>query len=153
MPKRRGDSASDTTEIGPKEDALLVRFVELLSNEAVVQKLRHVFNPKALTDKLDILTEQISQLSERLEKKDKYIAALEAILSSCEADLDQLELYSRRTNLRFFGIPESETGENTTGKLLSIVNETMGVTPPIVSAVIGSGGACQVRTYKHDHGQ
>ena len=134
MPKRRGDSASDTTEIGPKEDALLVRFVELLSNEAVVQKLRHVLNPKAFTDKLDTLTQQISQLNERLEKKDKYIAALEARLSSCEADLDQLEQYSRRTNLRFFGIPESETGENTTGKLLSIVNETMGVTPPIVSA-------------------
>ena len=85
MPKRRGDSASDTTEIGPKEDALLVRFVEL---EAVVQKLRHVLNPKALNDKLDTLTEQISQLNERLEKKDKYIAALEARLSSCEADLD-----------------------------------------------------------------
>ena len=55
-------------------------------------------------------------------------------MSSCEADLDQLEQYSRRTNLRFFGIPESEKGEDTTGKLLSIVNETMGVTPPIVSA-------------------
>ena len=41
--KRRGDSASDTTEVGPKEDALLlVRFVELLPNEAVVEKLRHV---------------------------------------------------------------------------------------------------------------
>ena len=40
--KRRGDSASDTTEVGPKEDALLVRFVELLANEAVVEKLRHV---------------------------------------------------------------------------------------------------------------
>ena len=105
MPKRRGDSASDTTEIGPKEDALLVRFVELLSNEAIVQKLRHVLNPKALTDKLDTLTEQISQLNERLEKKVSCIAALEARLSSCEADLDQLEQYSRRTNLRFFGIP------------------------------------------------
>ena len=68
-PKRRGDSASDTAEIGPKEDALLVRFVELLSDEAVVQKLRHVLNPKALTDKLDTLSEKISQLNERLEKK------------------------------------------------------------------------------------
>jgi len=69
-PKRKGDSASDTAEIGSKEDALLVRFVELLSNEAVVQKLRHVLNPKALTDKLDMLSETISQLNERLEKKD-----------------------------------------------------------------------------------
>ena len=68
-PKRRGDSASDTAEIVPKEDALLVRFVELLSDDAVVQKLRHVLNPKAFTDKLDTLSEQISQLNERLEKK------------------------------------------------------------------------------------
>ena len=67
-PKRRGDSASDTAE-RPKEDAMLVRFVELLSDEAVVQKLRHVLNPKALTDKLDTLSETISQLNERLEKK------------------------------------------------------------------------------------
>ena len=87
--------------------------------------LCYVLNPKALTDKLDTLTEIISQLNERLEKKDKYIAALESRLSPCEADLDQLEQYSRRTNLRFIGIPESETGENTTGKLLSIVKETM----------------------------
>ena len=105
-----------------------------MSNEAVFQKLRHVLNPKVLTDKLDTLTKKISQLNERLEKKDKYIAALKARLSSCEAGLDQLEQYSRRTNLRFFGIPDAQTGENTTGKLLSIVNETMGVTPPIVSA-------------------
>ena len=56
--KRRGDSASDTTEIGPKDDALLVRFVKLLSNEAVVEKLRHVLNPKALIDKLDTITEK-----------------------------------------------------------------------------------------------
>ena len=56
MPKRRGYCVSGTTEIGPKEGALLVRFVEHLSNEAVVQKLRHVLNPKALTDKLDTLT-------------------------------------------------------------------------------------------------
>ena len=72
-PKRRGDSASDTAEIGPKEDALLVRFVELLSNEAVVQKLRHVLNPQALADKLDTLSEKISQLNERLEKKDQSV--------------------------------------------------------------------------------
>ena len=69
MPKRRGDSASDTTEIGPKEDALLVRFVELLSNEAVVQKLRHVLNPKPLTDKLDTLTEKYHSLTNGWKRK------------------------------------------------------------------------------------
>ena len=51
--KRRGDSASDTTEIGPNDGTLVVRFLESLSNEAVVEKLRNVLNPKALTDKLN----------------------------------------------------------------------------------------------------
>ena len=66
--KRRGDSASDTTEIGPKDDALLVRFVESLSNGAFVEKLRNMLNPKALTDKLDTLTEKIFQLNEWLDE-------------------------------------------------------------------------------------
>ena len=48
--------------MGPKEDALQVRFVELLSNEAIVEKVRHVLDPEVLTDKLDSLTEKISQL-------------------------------------------------------------------------------------------
>ena len=55
LTKRRGDSDSDTTEIWPKDDALLVRFVELLSNEVVMEMLCNVLNPKALTDRLDTL--------------------------------------------------------------------------------------------------
>ena len=76
MPKRSGDCASDTTEIGPEEDALLVRFIELLSNEAVVEKLRHVLSPKAISDKLDTLTEQISLLNEWLDTKKTSILLL-----------------------------------------------------------------------------
>jgi len=57
--KWRGDSASDTIEIGPNDGALVVRFVEVLSNEAVVERLRRVLNPKSPTDKLDTLTEKI----------------------------------------------------------------------------------------------
>ena len=54
MPKRRGDSASDTTDRALKEDALLARFVERLSNEAVVENLRHVLNqrPSLILDTL-----------------------------------------------------------------------------------------------------
>ena len=63
----------------------------LWNTEAVVEKLCSVLNPKALIDKLDTLTEQISQLNERLDKKYEYIAAVEGRLSSVRADLDQLE--------------------------------------------------------------
>ena len=132
--KRRGGGVSDTTEITPRDDAMLLRFVELLSEETVVDKLRSLFNSKTLTDTLDSLAETIAKLNDRLDKKYVYIADLEARLSSVVADLDLLEQYSRRSNLRFFGIPESDGREDTTGKLLSIVNDTMGVTPPIVNA-------------------
>ena len=132
--KRRGGGASDTTEMTPRDDAMLLRFVELLSEETVVENLRSMFTPKTLTDKLDSLAETITKLNDRLDKKDVCIADLEARLSSVQANLDVLEQYSRRSNLRFFGIPESNGGEDTTGKLLSIVNDTMGVTTSIMSA-------------------
>ena len=94
-PKRRGGSASDSTEVAPRDDTMLLRFVELLSEETVVVKLRCMFSPRALTDKLDLLTETIVKLNDRLDKKDIYIyiAALEARLSSVEDSLDQLEQY------------------------------------------------------------
>ena len=132
--KRRGGGASDTTEMTRRDDAMLLRFVELLSEETVAEKLRSMFNPQILTDKLESLTDTITKLNDRLDKKDVYIADLGARLSSVEANLDVLEQYSRRSNLRFFGIPESDGGEETTGKLLSIVNDTMGVTPPVVTS-------------------
>ena len=66
---------STTTEMGPKEDALLVRFVELLSNEAVVQMLRYVLNPKVLSDKLDTLTEHNYSLMNGWKRK-TYILLL-----------------------------------------------------------------------------
>ena len=123
--KRRGGGASDTTEITRRDDAMLLRFVELLSEETVAEKLRSMFNPQILTDKLESLMDTITKLNDRLDKKDVYIADLGARLSSVKANLDVLEQYSRRSNLRFFGIPESDGGEETTGKLLSIVNDTM----------------------------
>ena len=82
-----------------------------MSNEAVVEKLRHVLNPKTVTDKLDTLTEKNSQLNERLDKKDEYIVALKVRLFSVKADLDQIGHYSRRTHIRFSGIRESKKGK------------------------------------------
>ena len=61
--KRRGGGASDTTEMTPRDDVMLLRFVELSSEETVVEKLRCMFNPKTVTDKLDSLTETITSSS------------------------------------------------------------------------------------------
>ena len=49
---------------------MLLRFVELLSEEMVVETLRSMFHPKTLTVKLDSLTETITKLNDRLNKKD-----------------------------------------------------------------------------------
>ena len=94
----------------------------------------HVLSPKALTDKLDTWTENNSQLNECLDKKYVYFAALDARLSSVEADLWTTRTIFNNNKSIILRNPRSEKGEDTTGKLLSIVNETVGVTPPIVSA-------------------
>ena len=90
--KRRGNSGYDTRDGTEKW---------------VMKQLSKNYVHKLLTDQLDSLTEKNFMLNERLDKKDEYIAALEARLSLVEADLDQLEQYSRRSNLQFFGIPAS----------------------------------------------
>ena len=54
-----------------------------------------------------------------------------------EGECDRVEQYSRRGNLRFSGIPETGEGEDTTAKVVEIINTKMAFTPPPPSV---SGG-------------
>ena len=47
-----------------------------------------------------------------------------------ETNYDRLEQYSRRSNLRFHGIDETDN-DDTTAKVMAIANDVMKVTPPI----------------------
>ena len=46
-------------------------------------------------------------------KKEARICELEKRVTALETQADDAEQYSRRANLRFHGMPESDTGEDT----------------------------------------
>ena len=56
----------------------------------------------------------------------KKIQKLERKVATLELDSDKVEQYSRRSNLRFSGIPETDNEvEDTTEKILQIINNNM----------------------------
>ena len=131
-PKRKTNSAAEKTEVGlPKTtDEIIIAFVELPADEQVVNKLRKALFPHVLADKSDGLTTKLSTLTDRLEKRDAHSNELEKRLTTVVTNYDQVEHYSRRSNLRFHGIDETENDDTTT-KVIAIVNDTMKVAPPI----------------------
>ena len=56
---------------------------------------------------------------------------LEDQVELLQSECDKLEQYSRRCNLRIHGIPETGEVEDTTLKLLELVNAKMAITPTV----------------------
>ena len=128
MPKARKPSSVTDSDVGDTE-VMVMRFVELLKDEGVLTTMRSALYPHALSDKLDKLTEIIAGLTSQLENKEMKITALEERVERLERECDRLEQYSRRANLRFSGIPETGEGEDTTAKVVDIINTKMAFTP------------------------
>ena len=110
-------------------DAIIFRLTELLNDETILSKLRRALHPQVLADKIDHLAATVNQLSQQLEKKEERIKQLEEKVASLEVNADETEQYSRRPNLRFQGLPETE-GEDTSTKIIMLVNEKMRLDPP-----------------------
>ena len=124
MPKTR-QSASDD-----EDDALALRLVALLNDDQVLAKLKSVLYPRELYDKIAAFTDRVTSLTVDLAAKDAKIEELTTRVESLEAEADRQEQYSRRPNLRFQGVPESTEG-STDQKIVSLVNECMGLSPPL----------------------
>ena len=130
MPKARKTSSVTDSNVCDT-DVMLLRFLELLSDDQVVRKLKSALYPQALSDKLDTLTQTIAGLTSQLEGKECRITVLEEQVELLQSECDKLEQYSRRCNLRIHVIPETGDGEDTTLKVLELVNAKMAVTPPV----------------------
>ena len=129
MPKARKPSSVTDSDVGDTE-VMVMRFVELLKDEGVLNTLRSALYPQALSDKLDKLTETIAGLTSQLENKEIKTTALEERVERLEDECDRLEQNSRRGNLRFSGIPETGEGEDTTATVVDIINTKMAFTTP-----------------------
>ena len=118
MPKaRRTPSITDSDVCDT--DVMLLRFL--------VRKLKSALYRQALSDRLDTLTQTIAGLTSQLESKESRIVVLEEQVELLQSECDNLEQYYIRCKLRIRGIPETGEGEDTTLKVLELVNAKMAI--------------------------
>ena len=129
-PKLKPRTRSDDTE-DDDNDHLALRLIALLTDEQVLSKLKSILFPKDLKDMLDSLNGHIQTLNKQLSEKGERIKSLEMKVETLESESDKVEQYSRRANVHFCGIPEERDTENTDDKVLSIINNIMGMNPPV----------------------
>lgn len=76
------------------------------------------------------VSEQISELKELLDVKDRKINDLTKQVQDLESRCDELEQYSRRNSLRIYGIPE-QSDEHLTEQMTNLVNEELAIQPQL----------------------
>ena len=129
-PKTKRGSVTDDNH--DDNDALAVRLIELLNDDQVLAKLRQVLFPTELSLKIDELNLQINRMATQLEAKDAVIENLKERVNTLESEMDSAEQYSRRPNLKVYGIPETrDGGEDTDEKILAVINGRIGFEPPV----------------------
>ena len=92
--------------------------------------------PRDIAEQIYSLNSHIERLSKQLHAKDSRIAELESKVRTLEEHTDKHEQYTRRPNITFHGITERSEGEDTDTIVLDVINNKMGVTPPLVKCVI-----------------
>ena len=97
------------------------------SNEHVIRQ--KAFYPQLLLDKFNKMNAHIGGLTAQLTSKDEKIPDLEERVEKLEESADRTEQYSRRSNLLFSGFEESGKGENSDGKIITLVNDALKLTP------------------------
>lgn len=86
----------------------------------------------ALQESNEGLQKQVASFKAIMKTKDEEIAHLKETVEEIKFDLDNLEQNSRRNSLRISGLKEN-TDESLLDTTLKFFNETMKITPPIVS--------------------
>ena len=77
------------------------------------------------------MNKKIDDLIASIKLRDAGINELEQQVNSLETDLDSLEQYFGRTNLQFQVIPDTANGVDIQAKIMDIVNNPIGLTPPL----------------------
>ena len=106
------------------KDTLALTLIELFSDVRVAANLKKALYPQELVDQLNHLSSRVTALTDCIKHRDETIKKLEGKVAKLEFEADKVEQYSRRANLRFSGLPETES-ENTTDKLLELINNEM----------------------------
>ena len=124
-------SSSEATRFeGIDNELLKLTFIETLSDS---EQLKRALFPQEIADKIDYLAAQTEQLKQTVKEKDEKIKELESRVDLLESANDSIEQYSRRSNLRIEGIPESVGIGEIENAILDIVNDHMKLTSVLQS--------------------
>ena len=106
--------------------------VDALSNPVVIEKLQSLILESDHLRKVITapLQEQMNILLDKLASKDKLVHTMQQEISSLKLEVDALEQYGRRQNLRLTGVTELP-GEDTHQTALAVVNDVMKISPPL----------------------
>ena len=127
-------SSSEATRFeGIDNELLKLTFIATLSDSDVIKQLKRALFPQEIADKIDYLAAQTEQLKQTMKEKDEKIKQLESRVDLLESANDSIEQYSRRSNLRIEGIPESVGICEIENAILDIVNDHMKLTSVLQS--------------------
>ena len=104
-----------------------------LLDPIIVEQYQVIFKPMLtpIMDALQRSNDLVDTLRKQLEAKNQEIADLRSEVVSLKVMYDDLEQHGRRGSMRVFGVPEHTTG-TVDDKVLSLVNQHLKVTPPLV---------------------
>ena len=136
MPRRttrreKTSETSDQMETVEDKDSLAMCVIELLKDEKVLQSMKEVLFPKNLMDSINALTGKMDTSTRELDEKNAKINQLEQRVDCFEDATDGVEQYSCRPNLRFYGISENWSEDDTEKLLTTVINESMQLQPPM----------------------
>ena len=127
-------SSSEATRFeGIDNELLKLTFIATLSDSDVIKQLKRALFPQEIADKIDYLAAQTEQLKQTVKDKDEKIKQLESRVDLLESANDSIEQYSRRSNLRIEGIPESVGIGEIENAILDIINDHMKLTSVLQS--------------------
>ena len=112
-------------------DDSVIRAMEAVADECVIQLLQKALYPQPLLDKFAEMVTRVDGLTAQLTAKDEKVAALEKRVEQLEDRAYRTEQYSRRSNLLFSIFKKTGETENTDGRIISLVNEAMNLTLPL----------------------
>ena len=122
-PKQTRKMSADAEE--SDDSRIVMQMMSLLNDDTILKKLRDALYPRELANKIDLTNAKLTKLSAQLAERDEHIAELDKKVSTLEFELDELQQYTRRPNLRIQGIEDLER------KVLAVINSHMKVDPPV----------------------
>ena len=132
MPPGKTTRKQSYDDVSGEGDDIVIRIMEALTDERILNILKKALYPQPLCDKIDEMNAKMANLTEQVTQRDCKINELEKRIFVLEDSCDRAEQYTRRSNLVFRGLAEQGQGENTEAIVTAFVNDHMKLPSPLL---------------------